>query len=101
MLYTYKIKSLVTIHPRLSRVWIKTGNPRMPLKSVWIDESKIRGLGREFCAAERHNDSNELAEDHLALAARGAQPSNTGRGASPAWFIAAADGRHAHRPSIA
>jgi len=56
-------------NPHLSRVWIKTGNPKMPLKSVWINDAKLRSLASEVCVAHRESESRELAEDHLALAA--------------------------------
>ena len=69
MLYTNRIKDLTSVYPKLSRVWIKTDNPKMPLKSVWIERSKLRGFGEQLCAAEPECDSHEFAEDHLALAA--------------------------------
>jgi hypothetical protein len=56
-------------NPQLSRVWIKTGDPRMPLKSVWINDARLRSFANEVCAAARESESPELAEDHFALAA--------------------------------
>jgi hypothetical protein len=66
MLLTTRINNLTMVRPTLSRVWIKTGNPRMPLKSVWIDELNLHRLAGEDCTG---NDVVELAEDHLAFAA--------------------------------
>ena len=42
MLYKDRIKNLVNVCPQLSRVWIKTDDPRAPLKSVWISETTLR-----------------------------------------------------------
>jgi len=56
MLYTNRIKNLTAVYPPLSRVWIKTGDPRMPLKSVWIDEVALYTMATE---------ESELVEDHL------------------------------------
>ena len=66
MLFLIKNDFPVAIHSQLSRVWIKTGNPRMPLKGVWIDEAKLKAPGNEACVAE---PETELAEGHLVLAA--------------------------------
>jgi len=55
------------VNPKLSRVWIKTGNSRLPLKSVWIDESKLHVCDGEFCSANHESDSCDDA--HLVLAA--------------------------------
>jgi hypothetical protein len=49
MLYKDKIKNLSAVYPELARVWIKTGDSRMPLKGVWIDESKLRSLQIDAC----------------------------------------------------
>src|SRR5271156_969279 len=35
---------LQPVHPQLSRVWIETGDPRTPLKSVWIDEPELHSM---------------------------------------------------------
>ena len=84
MLYTNRIKNPTSVYPRLSRVWIKTDNPKMPLKSVWIEEEKL--LRGELCTDEH---ATSLADDHLAFAAnpvcslwtpRLAQLASTGRG---------------------
>jgi len=58
-----------TVNLRLSRVWIKTGNPKMPLKSVWFNEAKLHSSNAEFCAAECESENRELTDDHLVLAA--------------------------------
>jgi hypothetical protein len=57
------------VTPQLSRVWIKTGDPKMPLKSVWMNESKLHGFGEELTAASHGEEDCELADDHLILAA--------------------------------
>ena len=46
MLYKDKIKNLTAMYPELARVWIKTGDPRPPLKGVWINESRLHRVGR-------------------------------------------------------
>jgi hypothetical protein len=69
MLYTTRINNLVTACPRLSRVWIKTGNPKTPLKAVWINESQLSRVMNDPCAAMRDDPPAELAEDHLSIAA--------------------------------
>jgi len=69
MLFTTRINNLVTARPRLSRVWIKTGNPKTPLKAVWTNESQLSRAMNEPCAAVRDDSPAELAEDHLSLAA--------------------------------
>jgi hypothetical protein len=56
MLYTNGIKNLTAVCPPLSRVWIKTEDPRIPLKSVWIDEVALHTMATE---------ESELVEDHL------------------------------------
>lgn len=68
MLFTDRIKNLSAVCPQLSRVWIKTGDPRMPLKSVWISEPVLRN----FAEGDRQLSETELAEfaeDHLVAAA--------------------------------
>jgi len=55
--------------PQLSRVWIRTDNPRMPLKSVWINEAKLHHFEPAICSTERESESRECADDHLVLAA--------------------------------
>ena len=58
----------VAIRPQLSRVWIKTGDPKMPLKGVWINEAPLHSFGKEVASAARESESRELAEDHLVAA---------------------------------
>lgn len=41
----------------------------MPLRSVWIDESKLHWVASEACASNRESETSELAKDHLLLAA--------------------------------
>jgi hypothetical protein len=69
MLFTTRINDLVTSYPKLSRIWIKTGNPRTPLKAVWINESQLTRAMNDPSAAMRDDAPAELAEDHLSLAA--------------------------------
>ncbi len=69
MLFTTKINNLVTAYPKLSRIWIKTGNPKAPLKAVWINESQFSRAMNDLPAVVHDDDSAESAEDHLSLAA--------------------------------
>jgi hypothetical protein len=69
MLLTTRTCDLNAIHPRLSRVWIKTGDPKLPLKGIWFDESHLHCTADENCASPRESETTELAEDHLLLAA--------------------------------
>ena len=69
MLFQIKNNRPKAVYPQLSRVWIKTGNPRIPLKSVWFDETKLPMAGREFCTGNHEAAAHEIAEDHLVLAA--------------------------------
>jgi len=67
MRYTDRIKNLAPLYPELSRVWIKTDDPRRPLKGVWISQSALRNAEREssFCESE----TADITEDHLQLVA--------------------------------
>lgn len=67
MRYTDRIKNLAPLYPELSRVWIKTDDPRRPLKSVWIGESLLRNADQESSSCEA--ETAELSEDHLQLVA--------------------------------
>ena len=70
MLFTTRINNLVTACPKLSRIWIKTGNPKAPLKAVWINESQLSRVLDDAGAAMQTDDAAaDLAEDHLSLAA--------------------------------
>ena len=69
MLYTDRIKNLTAAYPKLSRVWIKTDNPGMPLKSVWMSESALRRAIDENHVAQPDSETAELTEDHLCCAA--------------------------------
>jgi len=69
MLFKDRIKNLTAVYPHLARVWINTGDPKMPLKGVWIDESRLHRIAEEACASPRENETTELAEDHLPVAA--------------------------------
>jgi hypothetical protein len=70
MLYTTRIRNLLTARPQLARVWFKTGHARMPLKSVWMNEAKLRGLAENCYIPSDDKESCEPAVDeHLVLAA--------------------------------
>jgi hypothetical protein len=69
MLYKDRIRNLCAVYPELARVWIKTADPRTPLKGVWIDESKLRSLQSKPDTEIGENETAELTEDHLVLAA--------------------------------
>jgi hypothetical protein len=70
MLFQIKNDRFRAGYPQLSRVWIKTGNPKLPLKSVWFDETKMpRTESRDCCSGHRDSATHELAEDHLVPAA--------------------------------
>jgi hypothetical protein len=68
MRFEDRIKNLTEIYPHLSRVWINTGDPKLPLKGVWIDESRLNRVADEACASPRESETTELAEDHLLAA---------------------------------
>lgn len=69
MLFTIRTNRIVTAYPKLSRVWIKTGDPKTPLKAIWINESQLSRAMHDTCAAWQGGEPGELAEDHLSLAA--------------------------------
>lgn len=69
MRYTDRIKNLTAVHPKLSRVWIKSQNPRAPLKSVWISDSVLRHEEHENCGSVCQPAPADLVEEHLLLAA--------------------------------
>ncbi len=67
MRYTDRTKNLAPLYPELSRVWIKTDDPRRPLKGVWISDSFLRNADQESSSCE--TETAELSEDHLRLVA--------------------------------
>lgn len=69
MLYKDRIKNLTTFYPELTRVWIKTENPRAPLKSVWISQSDLLNAVDEHSSVSLDAEAAELTEDHLLMAA--------------------------------
>jgi len=69
MLFRTRMNNLVAACPRLSRIWIKTGNPKTPLKAVWINESQLSRAMNDSRAAMHDDAPAQLAEDHLSLAA--------------------------------
>lgn len=68
MLLTNKINNLSAMYPQLSRVWTKTGDPKVPLKGVWINDSRLLRIADEACASPRESETTEHAEDHLLAA---------------------------------
>jgi len=69
MLFTTRINDLVTAYPKLSRVWIKTGDLRTPLKGIWINESKLHAVMNDVCAPARDDEPAKLSDEHLCFAA--------------------------------
>ena len=69
MLYKDRIKNLVNVYPQLSRVWIKTNDPRTPLKSVWVSETALRRATSADCVKSCETKIAEFADDHLLMAA--------------------------------
>jgi hypothetical protein len=69
MLLTTRINHQSAIYPQLSRVWIKTSDPRVPLKAVWTSESQLHRLADQASASPRESETTPLAEDHLLTAA--------------------------------
>jgi hypothetical protein len=69
MRYTDRIKNLSEAYPRLARVWIKTDNPKLPLKSVWMDESQLASESAQSCGPENEGTTAEVADEHLLYAA--------------------------------
>jgi hypothetical protein len=69
MLYKDRIRNLTAFYPELTRVWIKTDNPRTQLKSVWMNLSALRKAVDEHSAVGCDTEAAELTEDHLLLAA--------------------------------
>lgn len=69
MLFQNRSTNNATAYPKLSSVWIKTSDVRMPLKRVWISESQLQAFQPECPVAKASSDTNELAKDHLCLVA--------------------------------
>lgn len=69
MHYKDRIKNLTTFYPELTRVWIKTDNPRAPLKGVWMSQSALLNATDEPSGGSLDTEAAELAEDHLLMAA--------------------------------
>lgn len=69
MLFTTRINNLVAAYPKLSRIWIKTGNPKTPLKAVWINESQLHRVVNNLPQCDSEDKPSALAEDHLRMAA--------------------------------
>ena len=86
MFYKDRIKNLTTFYPELTRVWIKTEDPRTPLKSVWINDSAFRKVADDHHCALCDAESTELAEDHLLLASW-IEQGKAGNALPPAFFL--------------
>ena len=69
MLLKNRIDTWTGSYPNLSRVWIRSGDPKTPLKGVWIAESRLHRLAEEACASPRESETVDLADDHLLLVA--------------------------------
>ncbi len=69
MLFMVKNNYAFNINPQLSRIWIKTGDTRMPLKSVWFDESKLHTDPVQSSVAASESEAQDPTEDHLAFSA--------------------------------
>jgi len=69
MLFKNRINNIVTDLPKLSRVWIRTEDARMPLKSVWISDSDLRQLAAELGQMADEMSLPEPSDDHLVITA--------------------------------
>jgi hypothetical protein len=69
MLLITRINNIVTAYPKLSRVWIKTGDPRMPLKGVWMGESRLHCEMNDVRANQHDDEPADLSDEHLCLGA--------------------------------
>ena len=65
MLFATRSNNLATARPKLSRIWIKTGDPKTPLKAVWINESQLSRAMTDAGAAMHDDVPAEPADDHL------------------------------------
>jgi hypothetical protein len=66
-MFISKINPVLDARPQLTCVWINTGDPRMPLKAVWVDETKLRSIGNPDCMHQFEDEAAELTDDHLCL----------------------------------
>jgi len=88
MLFTTRINNLVTAYPRLSRIWIKTGNSKALLKAVWINESQPSRVMNAVPAAAHDEDAAELAESDLFfLVSADDRPSGPESHYAPIWRV--------------
>jgi hypothetical protein len=69
MLCKDRIRNLTAFYPELTRVWIKTNDPRTPLKSVWMNLPALRDAAVEDGGVSCDTEAAELTEDHISLAA--------------------------------
>jgi len=67
MLNLRKANNVLDARPRLTRVWINTGDLRMPLKAIWLDETKLRSVANAGCSQLFEDAAAELTDDHLWL----------------------------------
>ena len=69
MFYKDRIRNLVAAYPKLSAVWIKTEDERLPLKRVWVNESQMLAQPEAPEVFTTETETVEQSEDHLAFAA--------------------------------
>jgi len=69
MFYKDRIRNIVAAYPKLAAVWIKTGDERLPLKQVWMNESQIFAQPEQSELFTTESETVEQSEDHLAVTA--------------------------------
>lgn len=69
MLFQDRIDNIATQCPQLTGVWIKSGDARMPLKRIWMNESALRQFSAGPLAPGATHQPAELTDDHLCRAA--------------------------------
>lgn len=70
MFYKDRIKNIVAAYPKLAAVWIKTEGERLPLKQVWLNESRIFAQPEYAEVSRMESETVEQSEDHLAFQPR-------------------------------
>jgi hypothetical protein len=68
MLFKDQIKNLTALYRKLSCVWIKTSDPKMSLKRVWMSEPAVENALQENGLTTSDAENSELPEDHLWMA---------------------------------
>lgn len=67
MFYKDRIRNIVAAYPKLSAIWIKTEDERLPLEQVWINESQLFTQPERSEVVAIESETIEQSEDHLAL----------------------------------